>query len=312
MRWEAAHLEEISCDGCGGTSTAPIHVRPDAMTVAECATCHLAYLNPRPKADRIKRLYDHDYFVGDGDESALGYAKDYTDAESRYHLEKASQQRIEMIERHIDLSGKSLLEVGSAAGDFVRAAAYRCREVFGIDISYEIVETARTRYSGIRLRSGEIFDLDPARETFDVICAFEVIEHLLSPRRFLDHARTLITEEGMLFLSTPNYGCVGEVPPEKWLGFRMSWEHLYFFSDRSLARLASECGFRKVAAYTAGSGATEGPGPMRRLAVSILRRARLLPSARRMRDRIADIGRFRHTTDLSGHNLVMVLAPRRP
>ena len=306
MAWRADQLEEVPCNSCGGRSTVAICTRPDGMKVVECSRCGLAYLNPRPRPDHVRLLYHADYFAGDGKTEEVGYCEDYTDEKARYHLSKAAEQRIGLIGKHMDLQGKSLLEVGCATGEFCDAASRTCRRVLGIDISEEILQVARERFPESSFRQAEIFDLESTGERFDVICAFEVIEHVLSPSGFLQKARGLLEAGGWLFLSTPNYDFASRLGPGEWRGFTTSWEHLYFLSDRSLTRLAEANGFTRVAAYSAGEGVTPATSPLRRTLVGALRKLRLLRGARRVRDRVSDIGKCRHTEDLGGHNLIGV------
>ena len=42
------------------------------------------------------------------------------------------------------------------------------------------------------------------QQTFDLLCAMEVIEHVIDPRRFLKQAAKLLKDEGILVLSTLN------------------------------------------------------------------------------------------------------------
>jgi hypothetical protein len=72
--------------------------------------------------------------------------------------------------------------------------------------------------------------------------AFEVIEHVESPTRFLNDVAKLVRPNGLLMLSTPNYSCADSFG-DKWLGFTSSYEHLYFYTADVLKRLAFKSGF---------------------------------------------------------------------
>src|SRR5207244_3211537 len=85
-------------------------------------------------------------------------------------------------------------------------AAAGAREVLGIDIAADAVEWARAHYSGANLRfaQGDAGAVQEADGSFDLVVAFEVIEHLLDAEKFLRESRRLLRPEGVLVVSTPN------------------------------------------------------------------------------------------------------------
>jgi SAM-dependent methyltransferase len=74
-------------------------------------------------------------------------------------------------------------------------------EVLGIDVESE--EIARMKQNGYEVRVGdaEKFSFD---ESFDVITAGEVIEHLGKPAAFLERCATHLSPGGRVVLTTPN------------------------------------------------------------------------------------------------------------
>lgn len=74
-------------------------------------------------------------------------------------------------------------------------------EVVGLEINEEQVRALRDMGYDIRLGDAESFDLG---ETFDVIVAGELIEHLSNPGKFLECARRHLRPNGVLLLTTPN------------------------------------------------------------------------------------------------------------
>ncbi len=68
-------------------------------------------------------------------------------------------------------AGDSLLDVGCGFGDlavFLRARGYDI-DYTGIDLSAELIAAGRERYPGITLYEGDLFDVDPAPQSFDVL-----------------------------------------------------------------------------------------------------------------------------------------------
>ncbi len=106
------------------------------------------------------------------------------------------------------VSGKVVLDAGSGEGygtDLLAASAGR---VVGIDISVEAVRHARAAYrkKNLDYLVGTVASLPFTDHSFDVVVSFEVIEHLdeESQASFLLEARRVLTDQGVLVISTPN------------------------------------------------------------------------------------------------------------
>jgi ubiquinone/menaquinone biosynthesis C-methylase UbiE len=101
--------------------------------------------------------------------------------------------------------GATVLDAGCGSGygaaEFVTAAS-----VVGVDISAEAVSHARGNYSrdGVHFIQASCDALPFADGSFDVLVAFEVIEHLESWQEMLREARRVLRATGMLLVSTPN------------------------------------------------------------------------------------------------------------
>jgi 2-polyprenyl-3-methyl-5-hydroxy-6-metoxy-1,4-benzoquinol methylase len=115
------------------------------------------------------------------------------------------------------VEGKKVLDVGPAelVGTIHRYKEERwlhkkmasvATEVIGLEINEEQVGALRNMGYDIRLGDAEAFALS---ETFDVIVAGELIEHLSNPGEFLKCARRHLRPNGILLLTTPNrYGAL--------------------------------------------------------------------------------------------------------
>lgn len=78
---------------------------------------------------------------------------------------------------------------------------YTGADVIGIDVVESEIERMQANGYDARLANAETFSLD---ETFDIIVAGELIEHLANPGRFLERARDHLADDGKIVITTPN------------------------------------------------------------------------------------------------------------
>ena len=233
MMWLPEELEGVRCDFCGSEEASEKIVRLDGMQVIECAVCGLAYLNPRPKREVIHELYQEDYF--NGVKSRRGEGGLMLDSGER----TAAVRKLEIVSKKIGgIDGKFVLEIGCATGDLLSVMKSMGAKVAGLEISSYAAKIARER--SLPVMTGTI-DSIADRWSFDVIVAFELIEHVTSPSKFLNDVAGLLRDGGYLAISTPNYACAHRFGKD-WFGFRASYEHLFFFTIDVLKRMAVRSG----------------------------------------------------------------------
>ncbi|GIX05141.1 MAG: hypothetical protein KatS3mg114_1010 [Planctomycetaceae bacterium] len=285
--WHQHELEEVACDHCGAEHPRPVVQRLDGLVVCECPRCGLAFLNPRPTADVVHRLYDAEYFhkaSSDAVNSAhlIGY-RSYHSAATRWLRNRIMQQRLDWLETLHSRPGRRLLEIGCATGEFAREADRRGWQVTAIDLSAEAIALAQTESAGIEYRVATAEQLATEGLRFDAIVACELIEHVLSPKRLLQACYAMLQPGGVCLLSTPNYRCARRLG-SRWIGYHMSFEHLYFFSDETLSRMGQAAGLEPIIWKTTGSGVMPDAIPTsRRFLKGLLQHLRCLDLARELR-----------------------------
>jgi SAM-dependent methyltransferase len=102
--------------------------------------------------------------------------------------------------------GKRVLDAGCGAGYGSAELAHAAESVVGVDCAPEAIEFARAHYPGANLKFevSSCEALPQSDAAFDLVVAFEVIEHLENWRGFLRESRRVLTPNGQLVVSTPN------------------------------------------------------------------------------------------------------------
>ena len=101
--------------------------------------------------------------------------------------------------------GKRVLDAGCGVGYGSAFLGEAAASVVGVDVSGEAIDYARARYGGenVEFAVGDLQRLEHGDAAFDAVVAFEVIEHLSHPERFVAEAGRVLKPDGVLVVSTP-------------------------------------------------------------------------------------------------------------
>ena len=106
------------------------------------------------------------------------------------------------------LEGLRLVDVGCGGGLLAEPLARLGATVVGIDAAERNVKTAAAHAAetgvDVDYRATTAEDLAASGETFDVVLALEIVEHVADVDLFLDSLAVLVRPGGMLFLATLN------------------------------------------------------------------------------------------------------------
>jgi SAM-dependent methyltransferase len=99
-----------------------------------------------------------------------------------------------------------VLDIGCGTGYGTAELAQRAQSATGVDISPEAIAYARKHYplANTTFLSASATAIPCPAASFDLITAFEVIEHLDNWRDLLIEARRLLAPNGLFLVSTPN------------------------------------------------------------------------------------------------------------
>ena len=102
--------------------------------------------------------------------------------------------------------GKRVLDAGCGAGYGSAELASQANSVAGADVAADAVDFARAHYRlpNLAFEQASCESLPHPDACFDLVVAFEVIEHLHGWREFLLEARRVLAPGGQFIVSTPN------------------------------------------------------------------------------------------------------------
>jgi SAM-dependent methyltransferase len=114
----------------------------------------------------------------------------------------AGPERAGLFRRHVGGPGRRVLDLGCRDGALTRAYA-EGNEVVGVDADKEAL--AEAQKLGIETRWADLDEPLPfEEETFDVVVAGELLEHLRDPGRLVAEARRVLRPGGTFVASVPN------------------------------------------------------------------------------------------------------------
>ncbi|MBM2812897.1 MAG: methyltransferase domain protein, partial [Chloroflexi bacterium] len=197
--------------------------------IQQCDNCGLVYAEPSDNA--AHRDYTEAYYTQGAYADYLG---------DRRAIHKNAARTLTRLERLVD--GRNLLDVGCATGFFLEAARARDWTVQGIEISDYASAYAREELQ-LPVWTGSILSPPDGLPRFDVVTLWDTIEHLDRPDLALRNIRRLLNAQGVLVLSTGDYGSIlRRLTQGRWRLFADP-THNFFFDERTLRELLQRTGF---------------------------------------------------------------------
>ena len=202
--------------------------------MGKCRTCGLVQVVPMPDSSEIAKLYHEDF----------DHFTPYLEQLSVHHA-YFKQKTEEIGSRTTGLRSKKLLDIGCAMGVLLEEAQKKGMKATGIDLSNDAVTYCRKQK--LTAFYGTVYTVSQLKtKSFDVITAFQVIEHERDPLKMLKKMHGLLAKDGIVVLATPNYGgFFRKVMGKKWFGFAHP-EHVVLFDHETMKKLLEEAGFHDI------------------------------------------------------------------
>ena len=231
-------MSATGCPACAEGRLHALHRRlVGPLGVDFCDRCGVRVVHPFPTAASLARLYDDAYFANPRADG-LGY-EDY--AAFRPAAEATFRRNLYALRRHAPRG--RLLELGCAEGYFLRLAAEVGYEACGIEIAAGAAARAAT-LAGRPVHAGTLESFGGAPGSFEVVAAWDVLEHLADPAGALARIATLLRPGGVLAATVPDPdGWLARLLGRRWFGWQALPEHPVYFRRNALRALLARHGF---------------------------------------------------------------------
>ncbi len=240
-------MADERCVACAGQLEARPVVRIREFRMFRCRECATWTALPRPTAARQSAYHDSDEYY---EHPYLAHRRASVSAIDVRCA--AIYKRLGEFTDLAELRGERALDIGCDTGQFIASAARQFGIVpIGVDVARRAVRQAMA--AGVEAYCCTLEDAPPALSDFPVITAIDLIEHVASPRAFLENLQARLRRGGVAYVETPNVESlvyrVGRAlcgpsgaHPEAFFRRLFPLEHIQYFSAEGLLRMAKSCG----------------------------------------------------------------------
>lgn len=244
-----------SCEICRGRNLSPIRIRGGGLSqnmisnsqnnqvyhaasskklthqLVKCLDCSLVQVSPLPNQDLIVESYM--------EADASLHSKQDMNRINSFLVAVTNLTKFPSSQRVL-----TILDIGCASGEFLRAMKMLNHDVYGIEPSKILSKIARDDHN-LDVLTGTFDSVTPQRSCFDVVSMWDVLEHLNSPTKMLEAVKDFIHKNGYLILNLPMI----DTFPAKVMG--RFWPfyldvHFYYFTLKTIQDALEKSGFEMI------------------------------------------------------------------
>jgi 2-polyprenyl-3-methyl-5-hydroxy-6-metoxy-1,4-benzoquinol methylase len=224
----------IVCPVCGANKTKRLFEK-QGSTFVQCLNDELVYIDPQPDPEELQEVYDHygeELFVLP---ESIAVSGDYPDYRKRFLNYRQTNR---------------LLELGAAAGGFLLHCRKDGWDTYGVELSTPSSTFAREQ-QGLNVFTGTIHEAAFTSGSFDVIVAWQTLEHVPNPKEVVVEIFRLLRSGGFFVMSVPCWnGLSIRLLRERYR--YVGRDHLFYFSSTNLVRMLMNIGFSTIRTKTGG------------------------------------------------------------
>lgn len=236
-------LHYTDCPVCGSTdiknvlSVIDYSVSGETFVIAECGSCTLRFTQDVPDAVSIGPYYQSENYI-----SHTNTSRGLINRLYQYVRGRTMKKKRKLLEKGTGMKKGNLLDLGCGIGTFVHEMKEQGWQATGIEPDAGARKIAKKLYDIDLSDSIDFYKLNPG--SFDAITLWHVLEHVHDLIAYVRQLKTLLKEQGRIFIAVPNYTSKdASVYKNFWAAYDVP-RHLYHFSPRSLEVLLERNGLK--------------------------------------------------------------------
>ncbi len=230
------HVHYTACPVCGSAkiqkvlSAKDYTVSGEEFSVFECAGCTLRFTQDVPDAATIGPYYKAEAYVSHTNTSRGLINNLYQRVRKR-----TLQQKRKLVEQTTGVKAGAMLDLGAGTGAFVHTMKAAGWQVTGLEPDADARAVSKKDFDVELQPMDSFYSLPDA--SFDAITMWHVLEHVHDLHGYITKLKSLLKEEGKLFIAVPNYTAKdADVYAANWAAYDVP-RHLYHFSPQSMQAL---------------------------------------------------------------------------
>jgi SAM-dependent methyltransferase len=220
-------METITCPFCNLPGN--VAISDEGWTARRCPKCRLAFVSPRPTAAEVAAIYTED--------GAHSSASTHINHFERSAGQLTNRRTVKLLQRYRK-TGR-LLEIGPGGGGLMREAIAAGYEVAAVELNHLQAEHIRSTL-GVPVWQA----ISDVEGRFDIVYHCDVLSHLFDPVSVFKEIRAVLND-GALHIFETGEGDFDSKYERLFSTFQFP-DHLFLFSQSSLAELLSLSGFKHV------------------------------------------------------------------
>lgn len=216
------------------------------FTYVTCNRCSTLFVNPRPPFEILNRFYS-------SSPSAGFWVKEFFMPVAEARREKIFKPRAEYILQSFgDRPGRIIGDIGTGFGLFLEELKRLLpeNEYVAIEPSQEMADLCKGK--GLKVTCSSLEEAVGFDNTFDLLTAFELMEHLYDPKVFLEKVYAFLKPGGHFVLTTLNGKGFDILLLRDRSKSVSPPHHLNFFNPASIGLLLKGVGFSNIEVTTPG------------------------------------------------------------
>jgi len=211
--------------------------------VIECVNCGFNHVVPIPTEEFLSEYYKKDFV----NNRQIGFYKKVEKDVPWWEI--FYNEKYDLFEKHVNKEDRSILDIGSGLGYFLKRGKERGWVTFGIEPSDDSCDYSKKhglKIANEYLNENNYQDLGK----FDVVHMHEVLEHLPNPIKLIKLVKKMLNPDGLVCIVSPNdYNPLQEAfvknseTPKWWIA---PPEHINYFDFSTINNILKSNGFTVV------------------------------------------------------------------